>query len=67
MRKSKSNRVTREVAEDEKYRPMTIELSPQAHGMIEHLFRTGLFGLSPEDVVERLLCEQLRKYADVKR
>jgi hypothetical protein len=43
------------------YRPIEIELSPQAHDLIDKLFATGLFGLSREEVVQRFVEERLRE------
>ncbi len=36
-------------------------ISKQAHAHLEQLVATGLFGATVEDVMERLICEQLHQ------
>jgi hypothetical protein len=38
-----------------------LDLHPVVSGYINALLAVGLFGVSREDVVERLLCEKLRE------
>lgn len=41
--------------------PLTLRLAQPVLDRLERLQKTGLFGLSLEDVAERLLCERLRE------
>ncbi len=44
---------------------MNIELSSVALKLINDLYRTGLFGATPEDTARQLVEEGLRKYCPI--
>lgn len=46
---------------------ITIELSINAIEILKHLQRTGLYGLTIEEVVTRLIDERLRGFVKVER
>lgn len=56
----------RAAADLEGYRGIAIDLSPQAIETLKFLRRTGLYGATIEEVAERLLCEQIRQFVQIR-
>ena len=46
---------------------LTITITLQAHEILKRLHMIGLYGVTVEEVAQRLLCEQLRAFVQVRR